>query len=230
MNRFLPVFSILATGILSSPAAFEMPKHVYRMSDIETARAAAREKGVPVAFIYTSESTSCGLCRWSSLTIADELKRKAVIVYSDSNDRSGAEWNGMPPVAQQGLRAEAAGKFIPKTVIVDAEFSTLLATIPYGRGEEQVDAIKAAVKQLPDRETPSRRPTLPSPATPQVAAVTYPAEARVWTSRSGSTISARLTGESGGFLQLVTDDGRQLKIQASNLSDADQQYLATLRP
>ena len=51
------------------------------------------------------------------------------------------------------------------------------------------------------------------------------ADARTWTSRSGSQIEAELESVQGEFAVLRTADGRQFKIQTAQLSDADQAFV-----
>ncbi|MBP7829803.1 MAG: hypothetical protein KA248_07785 [Kiritimatiellae bacterium] len=52
------------------------------------------------------------------------------------------------------------------------------------------------------------------------------ADARTWTSRSGSQIEAELESVQGDFVVLRAADGRQFKIQSAQLSDADQTFIA----
>jgi len=49
--------------------------------------------------------------------------------------------------------------------------------------------------------------------------------ARVWTSRSGDTVSASLVRQTGNLVVLETEDGQQFRIYATELSAEDQAYL-----
>ena len=58
-----------------------------------------------------------------------------------------------------------------------------------------------------------------------LCALAWAADARVWTSRSGSKIEAELEEVQGEFAVLRATDGRQFKIQVTQLSDADQTFI-----
>ena len=58
-----------------------------------------------------------------------------------------------------------------------------------------------------------------------LCALAWAADARVWTSRSGSKVEAELEEVQGEFAVLRATDGRQFKIQVTQLSDADQTFI-----
>ena len=221
----LRITCLLLLGILMSGpvrADFEMPKHVYRMNELEKAKAEAAAKGEPLAIIYTTEKTTCGLNRSASLNAADRLKSKAVVVYAEWGDKM------LPDVVREALTSPEAGKFIPRTVLVDAKMEKVLALIPYALGDEQNKLIKTALRGMEKATAPADAgpaARLPPAALPRDETRAL----RAWTARSGSTLEARLLEQSGPHLVLQTAEGKQMKILPAQLSDADQQYVQSLR-
>jgi|GEM_PF-1208032 hypothetical protein len=221
----LRIACLLLLGIwVSKPAQadFEMPKHVYRMNELEKAKAEAAAKGEPLAIIYTTEKTTCGLNRSASLNAADRLKSKTVVVYAEWGDKM------LPDVVREALTSPEAGKFIPRTVLVDAKMEKVLAVIPYALGDEQNKLIKTALRGV-------EKATAPTDAAPtaRLLPAALPRDdtraLRAWTARSGSTLEARLLEQSGPHLVLQTAEGKQMKILPAQLSDTDQQYVQSLR-
>ena len=141
-----------------SMAGFTISKKIHRMNQFDEAKAEASSDGKPITFIYTDTSSSCGLCASASLNAIDRLKSKTVVVYINS----GNEWNLLPSVVQDALRKPEAGKYIPKTVIVNPEIEKVIAIVPYVRStKEQNKLLKQArkeiVKAMP-KTTQSRKP------------------------------------------------------------------------
>lgn len=115
----------------AAPAAdgFRVPGTVFRGDELAQAQARAREKGKPIAFLYSDEHTSCGLCARASVRMIDELKMKCVLVYVDARQNL----TGYPPSVVQALRAPEGGQTIPKTVVLDADLANVLVYVPYAR-------------------------------------------------------------------------------------------------
>lgn len=225
MNRRILCLLLLG-GLTAGPARaeFEMPKHAYRMDKLDQARAEASANDEPLAFIYTHEKTSCGLCRSASLNAADRLKGKTVVVYANCDQDNGA----LPPVVKEALGTPEAGKYVPKTVLVDAKLEKVLAVIPYALGDEQNKLIKTALRGVEKSPAPATPAPAARPATATLARDEN-RDLRTWTARSGSTLEARLLEQAGPHLVLQTADGRQMKILPAQLSDPDQQYVESLR-
>lgn len=209
-------------------AEFTLPKKVYRIGELEKAQAEAESKGKPITIIYTDETTSCGLCAGASLNAADKLGSKTVVVYVSAREGS----QSLPDVVQQALRAPEAGRFIPKTVIMDAALTRLLATVPYAQSPEQDRLLKDALKSLPKPERHSALMRPPAPA-PGLTAFSIPPamdrECRIWTSQSGATLEAALVHVQNGTAALCRKDGAKVQIQCHLLSRENQDYLQGLQ-
>jgi hypothetical protein len=219
-------FCLVATLLLAAPAwaGFEFGKQVYRMDRLDAALAEARTKGEAVTFIYTTESTTCGLCQHASLTAADQFRKQGVVVYA----RSAEDFQALPALVKTALKSPEAGKFIPKTIVVNPEVSEVLAVVPYARGSEFDDKVKEARRSIRAyfKESP-RGSTVVPPSTPAPPAATtsLPGALRVWRSASGAELEARLLRVTGYTVVLEKPDGNQVRIDLNKLSEADQQYV-----
>jgi len=230
MNRLCIVSLCFLFVVVEVKAEFKMPKSVYRMSQIEEAKAEAVSKGKPVSFIYTHEKTTCGLCEASSLNAANELKRKTVVVYADADTES----DQLPDAVQAALRTPEAGRFVPKIVIVDSEMTNVLAVVPYARVDEQNQLLKKAQKKLPASQlkiiTLEQKPI----TRPGKEGFSIPPddnrEVRTWISRSGATTKGSLVHERHGNIVLIKkEDGSQIELMTNLLRQDDQQYLQEIR-
>jgi hypothetical protein len=209
-------------------AAFEFGKQVYRMDRLDAALAEARTKGEAVTFIYTRESSTCGLCQHASLTAADQFRKQGVVVYA----RSAEDYNALPDLVKTALNSPESGKFIPKTVVVNPEVSDVIAVVPYARGNEFDDKVKDARRAIRTYFNGKQLGTsAPSPASPPPATATsIPGEVRIWRSTSGTELEARLLRVTGYTVVLEKPDGDQVRIDLTKLSESDQQYIrATAR-
>lgn len=227
MKQVLIVVVLILAVATRVQAAFKMPKSAYRMEALEEAKAEALEKRRPITFIYTTENTSCGLCAYSSKAAADTLRTKSVVVYANSDK----DWAQLPGIVRAALSAPEAGRFIPKTVILDPEMTKVIATVPYARGQEQDKLLKQAKKDL--AAAMPKRSSLALAPPKRVVTVTLPVdenrEMRTWHSKSGAEVTASLLKEAPRYLVLKKEDGGQLQIAAYKLSDADQQYVEGLK-
>lgn len=226
--RIIPVTAIVLLGAaLAAFGSFEFSPRVYRWEDIDKAYDEARQKRKPITFIYTRESSSCGLCRYASLNAAEVLKQRTVTVYVDTN----TDFSRLPKVLQRALQSEAAGTFIPKTVVVSPDGSEVLAIVPYARGKEHDALLKEAKRSIAKamRETTaSESSSRPGPTVLMIPA-DESRESREWTSVGGSTLQASLVSEKDSYLILQREDGSRVTIHIQRLSAKDRDYVQTLK-
>jgi len=96
--------------------SIKFPRNSYTIAELEAAKAEAKEKGKPIAFVYTDKASDCGLCTGASEMIIKELKSSTVLVYiGDINkapdsigDYIYAGGNYMPIVGVYDSNAEKA--------------------------------------------------------------------------------------------------------------------------
>jgi hypothetical protein len=228
MKKVFVVCGLLMLGAAEGQAEFKMPKRVYRMDELAKAKEDAESKGQPISVIFTDENTSCGLCAAASLNAADKLNKRTVVVYADCY----TEWKKLPAAVQRALRSPELGNLVPKTVIMDAALSNLVAVVPYARSPEQDRLLKDAVKKLP-KATPKSGITRTPTARSNMPAFSIPPaedrEFRTWKSVSGARVEAALVHERGGRIGVRRKDGNKVEILVTNLTKEDQDYLEKIR-
>jgi hypothetical protein len=121
-------FSILLTASIAM-AGFTVKSGVYRMDQLDDAKAEALSSGKPVAFLYSDENTTCPLCAGASKNAMEALSDRCVIVYSEK-----ADWAKMPKPVRTAIHAPEAGKYIPKIVVMRPNFKEVIVIVPYARG------------------------------------------------------------------------------------------------
>lgn len=134
--------SILITTL--AQADFKMPENVFRMDQIEKAKAEAKSTSRAIAIVFTHEKTTCGLCQVASLKAARMLGEKAVVVYANSD----SEWGKLPDTVQNALRSPESGPYVPKVVILDVHFKRVFAIIPSANGEEYDRLLREAMNKF----------------------------------------------------------------------------------
>ncbi len=244
MKTFTAFLLIVSMAASAASGAFKLPSSVYRMNELEQAKAEALAKGKPIAFLFTDENTSCCLSTDASQRMASELKTKAVLVYYP-----GPGAVKLPPAALSALSSPEAGMYIPRVAVMDAGMEKTIAIVPYGSPSEMTKSLQDA-KQAISRfkqsggslGTPSTPATarVPAPATP-VPSANAPApapapepaatdaaqkEMRIWQSASGKTLEAALVQDLGAAVVLEKADGSRFQIKKSGLVQEDQDYIA----
>jgi hypothetical protein len=114
-------------------AALSLPGHVYQLDDIDEAIEEAKAWDQPIAFVYTDLDCGCSLAESASYDAFRELRSDMTIVYACSKN----EWSALPDIVKKALNTRDSGQYIPKTVIVDAQLTRVLAIVPYIRDPAQ---------------------------------------------------------------------------------------------
>ncbi len=136
---------VMLTALTAARAGFRLPTGVYRLSELEAAREKAGTWKKPITFVYTDEDTTCPLCEAASLDAMKSLKYRTVVVYA----HAGSDWQQLPSPVKTALNSSAAGRYIPKTVIIDPDFQNVIAVIPYsGDRRERSKMFREALQQI----------------------------------------------------------------------------------
>lgn len=114
-------------------AGFTLPPHVYTVSKLKQAKAAAQAQNRALLFIFSDKNTTCPLCRDASTDVINGFKNRAVIVYV-----ANTEFGKLPGLVVKAFDSPEAGEYIPKTVIVDPYVQDVIAIIPYSRRDRNV--------------------------------------------------------------------------------------------
>ena len=134
MKRYsivLIVLLVLTFSASLASAAFDIPSHVYRLDQLQQAKEEAKADDKQIVFLYSNEHTHCSLASRASISIMQRFKRSAVIVYIYK-----AEWAKVPRIVREAIKSPEAGKFIPKTIVVDSDITEVVSIIPYERAGE----------------------------------------------------------------------------------------------
>ena len=132
--------AILLTCSLAQ-AVFDIPEHVYTMSQLKKAQEKAKTDEKPLTFIGSNKETTCPLTTAASENIFQGLKDYSIIVYVEESDL-----NALPAIISTALDSSASGKYLPKTVIVNQSMDTVIHMLPYPNKEQGEKNIKEAQK------------------------------------------------------------------------------------
>ena len=148
-NRIVVVILLILTINTSVWASFTLPGMVYRADQISTATNDAKDKNIPILYLWSDENTTCGLCTAASIDIIEEFKNSAVIVYISSKDDS--DWDKTPNIVKKAIVSPQAGEYIPTAIILNSNNKKVYAIIPYERDrnkrKENLHKINMAIQK-----------------------------------------------------------------------------------
>jgi hypothetical protein len=75
-----------------------------------------------------------------------QRQQRSIIIYVSSKNKD--DWRKIPANVRKALKFSEAGKFIPKTVIVNAEMDRIIFIIPYARQAERNILLREANKKI----------------------------------------------------------------------------------
>ena len=95
-NRIAVVILLFMAINTSVWASFTLPGVVYRVDHMSTAINDAKDKNIPILYLWSDENTTCGLCTAASIDIIEEFKNSTVIIYiSSKNDSDWEKFNNI---------------------------------------------------------------------------------------------------------------------------------------
>lgn len=127
----------------SALAKFDLPDYVYPASQLKEAQEKAKSSRKPIAFVGTDKETTCPIATAASQEIFQSLKDSCIIVYVEQGDI-----DKLPDVAGKALDSEAAGKYIPKTAVVNADASKLILVLPDAQPQQRAAKVKEAQEKI----------------------------------------------------------------------------------
>jgi len=138
LRRMSVTVCILMCWTAVSLAGFSLPPEVYRIGSLKDAQDKARSLNVPIVFIYSDENTACGLAKTATLDVVRETKGNALVVYISRNDSAG-----IPENVIKAMNSPEAGKFIPKSVVINPKTGKVEMIIPYiSNRSQRIEEIK----------------------------------------------------------------------------------------
>ena len=145
-KRFCCLWALIyLLGVSIAFGGLKIPRNVYRMDQLDAAVTEAKSKNKPLTFVYTEENTNWGLCTSASLDAIQKLKQESILIYA----AAGKEWKTLPRLVQEAVHSPEAGKFIPITVVVDADLKKIIAIVPYnGDAAKRNKLLRDAEKKI----------------------------------------------------------------------------------
>ena len=126
-------------------AGFSLPDDAYRMSELKNATENAIKDDWPLAFVLSNENTTCGLATNATIAVFNVLSEDCIIVYVHASD---TEMNKLPKIVYKGLTSKESGRYVPITVIVNAEMNHVIDIVLYGTGQAYINRLRHAVEKL----------------------------------------------------------------------------------
>lgn len=211
----VPLFTVML-GI--ARADFRPRSGEYLVADIESAQSEARSGNKPLTFILTNPNTTCGAARSMFNEVHRGLRGRSILVFCNSS--AGADRSMIPPMVTTAFSAPASGRFIPKTVVVDAEITRVLAHIPYTADQrERARLLREARSMISEY---ARSPT-PTPAQP---AGVDKSGSRIWTDINHRRVRGEYVSNTATQVTIRIEDGTEIEVDLNMLSPADQRFIS----
>ena len=126
-------------------AAFSLPSEVYRIGSLKNVQNKAKSINVPIVFVYSDENTACGLAKTATLDVIQELKENALIIYVSRYDSAS-----IPANVIKAMNSPGAGKFIPKTIVINPKTDKVEMIIPYiSNRSKRIEELKKVKNLIP---------------------------------------------------------------------------------
>ncbi len=121
-----------------------LPEYVYHVKYYKAAQDEAIKTKKPITFIFTDPHTTCRLTKGATLDVVRELKAYSVIVYV----KPQRDWKISPDAFKLAVTSEAAGRYLPQTVVFDNALKNVLAIVPYAAQQERTGLIRKAKEAI----------------------------------------------------------------------------------
>jgi hypothetical protein len=128
-NIVLMILLVLTFCVTLSSAAFDIPRYVYRIDQLQQAKDKAKADKKQIVFLFSDERTNCLPSSKASISIMQRFKNNSVIVYFGKEN-----WAKAPQIVREAINSPAAGVIIPITVVVDTSITKVVSVIPYQQG------------------------------------------------------------------------------------------------
>ncbi len=87
------------------------------------------------------------------------LKQESAIVLVETKNN---DWSLVPSLVQESMNSPQAGKYIPKTVVADAELSKVISVVPYNGNEKDRTKLFREAEKLIRAEATASAKTQPA--------------------------------------------------------------------
>lgn len=129
INIVLMTLSVLTFSLSLSSEAFDIPKHVYSIDQLQQAKDQAKADKKQIVFVFSDERTNCVASSKASIGMMQRFKKNSVVVYFGKE-----KWAKAPQIVREAINSPEAGVIIPITVVVDTSITKVVSLIPYQQG------------------------------------------------------------------------------------------------
>jgi hypothetical protein len=135
-------------------AGFELPPKVFTFEKFEEAKKLAKEMNLPIMFVLSDKTSTCGQCNSSTLKAIDEFDKKAVVIYLETKDI-----NAIPEIVYQAISPEKLGTLIPRLAFFDSEVARHIVSVSC----DEIDAGNKTFREIRKKLSDLKKESLPSP-------------------------------------------------------------------
>ena len=222
--RWIACLAAVGLGYPGAEAQLEVPRGAFRIADLEKVQQEAALSNRAITFLFTNSGSACGLCIRASQDTMQHLINRTSLVFVDQRD---GDFGKLPRKVQQAMNSEAAGSFIPKTVIMDPALEQVIDVIPYiGMSTERDSRLRnanrkalEAMREIRAAEERARAEKAAAEAAERLARL---AEIRTWTTAGGQTLEAKFTGLVLGTVHFADAQGNPYRVHINQLTREDQ--------
>jgi hypothetical protein len=129
MNKYSVAFIALCVLAFSASfafCAFDIPNYVYGIDQLHQAKEEAKAGDKQIVFLYSNKNTNCPRTARASIGIMQSFMNSSVILYISKED-----WTRVPRIVRDAIKSPEAGRFIPKTVVLNSGMTEVISIIPY---------------------------------------------------------------------------------------------------
>ena len=219
----------LLAGITLTSSAMNLPRGVFRLSELDEAIKQASTKKQPLIFIWSDLSSSCGLCIGATEDSFKAFRSRGTMVYIDSQ---ASELSKAPKAVIQLRNEPAMGKIIPMIMVTTADGSKGIKGIPYEqlKGGQADKAARSLRRTLEDVDVMGQggNASESTPAPNQEKEPELLAAEQTWQNAEGKSITAAVKQVDGSHVTFVLPGGKIVSYPLDKLSEASREKLSSL--
>ena len=224
--KTLHLICSLLAGLSLSSFAFEIPRGVYRISELDGAIHQATEKQQPLIFVLSDLNTTCGLCIGSTEDSFKSFRSRGTIVYIDSKSN---EIKKAPKAVMQLRLKPSMGRIIPMVMVTTADGSKGLRGFSYEelKGGQAGKAARELRRALEGVDVLGGNAAKDEPA-PAAEEPEMLAPEQTWQNAEGKTITAAVKQIDATKVTFVLQDGKTVSYPLDKLSEESREKLREL--
>jgi hypothetical protein len=214
-----------ATSLMAM--AGSLPRGVYKLSELEQAKSAAKIKGEPLIFVCTEMNSTCGLCRAATEDIFKSFRSRGTLIVFDSKTD---QLSDAPEVVGKMYRNPFIGKTIPVVIVTTADGAKEIKGYSYAQLDDG-EAAKAArdLRKTLEAAAMTAGGVAEAGGTTTDAKPELLAEAQTWQNADGKAITAAVKKVDESSVTFVLPGGKTVDYPLAKLSAASREKLLGLK-